>query len=214
MYLQAMEGAWLSHPFWKTKFVLTDQADLAALKASGVPAVWIDNEKGIDVIDAEPVKPSPIMTAPAPAPAPVAAPAPAPAVPQPRVSMEAELDRAAQVLNRSKVAVMALFGEARLGKAIDSEVCLPIVEEVASSLARNPSAFVSLARLKTRDDYTYMHSVAVCGLMVALAQDPAEHVNREALKYINRVSDFLFVAARAVNDNGKADVLWVPGKNR
>lgn len=51
-------------------------------------------------------------------------------------------------------------------------------------------------------------------LMVALAQDPAEHVNREALKYINRVSDFLFVAARAVNDNGRADVLWVPGKNR
>ncbi|WP_224546033.1 cob(I)yrinic acid a,c-diamide adenosyltransferase [Mesorhizobium sp. CA16] len=51
-------------------------------------------------------------------------------------------------------------------------------------------------------------------LMVALAQDPAEHVNREALKYINRVSDFLFVAARAVNDSGKADVLWVPGKNR
>ena len=51
-------------------------------------------------------------------------------------------------------------------------------------------------------------------LMVALAQDPTEHVNREGLKYINRVSDFLFVAARAVNDNGKADVLWVPGKNR
>ncbi|MDG4851277.1 MULTISPECIES: cob(I)yrinic acid a,c-diamide adenosyltransferase [unclassified Mesorhizobium] len=51
-------------------------------------------------------------------------------------------------------------------------------------------------------------------LMVALAQDPAEHVNREALKYINRVSDFLFVAARAVNDNGNGDVLWVPGKNR
>ncbi|WP_192182504.1 cob(I)yrinic acid a,c-diamide adenosyltransferase [Mesorhizobium amorphae] len=51
-------------------------------------------------------------------------------------------------------------------------------------------------------------------IMVALAQDPREHVNREAIKYINRVSDFLFVAARAVNDNGNADVLWVPGKNR
>ena len=37
---------------------------------------------------------------------------------------------------------------------------------------------------------------------------------REGLRYINRVSDFLFVAARAVNDNGNADVLWVPGKNR
>jgi len=51
-------------------------------------------------------------------------------------------------------------------------------------------------------------------VMVALAQDSAEHVNREGIKYINRVSDLLFVAARAVNDNGNADVLWVPGKNR
>ncbi|HTV67234.1 MAG TPA: cob(I)yrinic acid a,c-diamide adenosyltransferase [Rhizobiaceae bacterium] len=51
-------------------------------------------------------------------------------------------------------------------------------------------------------------------LIVALAQNPAEHVNPEGLKYINRVSDLLFVAARSVNDNGKADVLWVPGKNR
>jgi cob(I)alamin adenosyltransferase len=50
--------------------------------------------------------------------------------------------------------------------------------------------------------------------MVALAQDPAEHVNREAIRYVNRVSDFLFVAGRVVNDNGNSDVLWVPGKNR
>jgi cob(I)alamin adenosyltransferase len=51
-------------------------------------------------------------------------------------------------------------------------------------------------------------------IMVALAQNPAEHVNGEGIKYINRVSDFLFVAGRVVNDNGNADVLWVPGKNR
>lgn len=51
-------------------------------------------------------------------------------------------------------------------------------------------------------------------LMVELAQQPDEQVTGEALKYINRLSDFLFVAARAVNDNGAADVLWVPGKNR
>jgi cob(I)alamin adenosyltransferase len=51
-------------------------------------------------------------------------------------------------------------------------------------------------------------------MMVALAQNPEEHVNREAIRYINRVSDFLFVAGRVVNDNGNADVLWVPGQNR
>jgi cob(I)alamin adenosyltransferase len=51
-------------------------------------------------------------------------------------------------------------------------------------------------------------------LMVALAQVEGEHVNPEGIRYINRVSDLLFVAGRAVNDNGNADVLWVPGQNR
>jgi len=51
-------------------------------------------------------------------------------------------------------------------------------------------------------------------LMVELASLPDEPVSDAALKYINRLSDFLFVAARFVNDRGKADVLWVPGKNR
>jgi cob(I)alamin adenosyltransferase len=51
-------------------------------------------------------------------------------------------------------------------------------------------------------------------LMVELAEKPGEHVGGDALKYINRVSDFLFVAARAVNDGGANDVLWVPGENR
>lgn len=50
--------------------------------------------------------------------------------------------------------------------------------------------------------------------MVALAQIEGEHVNAEAVRYANRVSDFLFVAARVANDNGNADVLWVPGQNR
>jgi cob(I)alamin adenosyltransferase len=51
-------------------------------------------------------------------------------------------------------------------------------------------------------------------LMVALAKTAGEHVNPEAVRYINRASDLLFVAARVVNDDGKTDVLWVPGKNR
>lgn len=51
-------------------------------------------------------------------------------------------------------------------------------------------------------------------LVVELARKPGETVSAEALQYINRVSDFLFVAARIVNDDGKADVLWIPGENR
>jgi cob(I)alamin adenosyltransferase len=39
-------------------------------------------------------------------------------------------------------------------------------------------------------------------------------VTPAAIKYVNRLSDLLFVLGRAVNDGGEADVLWVPGKNR
>jgi cob(I)alamin adenosyltransferase len=51
-------------------------------------------------------------------------------------------------------------------------------------------------------------------LMVELSVHPDEPVSAAALKYINRLSDFLFVASRYVNDKGNGDVLWVPGKNR
>lgn len=50
--------------------------------------------------------------------------------------------------------------------------------------------------------------------MVALVKIEGEVVSAEALQYINRVSDFLFVASRSVNENGARDVLWVPGQNR
>ncbi|MGB3038794.1 MAG: cob(I)yrinic acid a,c-diamide adenosyltransferase [Methyloceanibacter sp.] len=51
-------------------------------------------------------------------------------------------------------------------------------------------------------------------LRVALATRPNEPVGGSALRYINRLSDFLFVAARYANDKGQSDVLWVPGQNR
>ena len=50
--------------------------------------------------------------------------------------------------------------------------------------------------------------------MVELAAKPDEPVSEAAMHYMNRLSDFLFVAARAANDNGAGDVLWVPGQNR
>jgi cob(I)alamin adenosyltransferase len=51
-------------------------------------------------------------------------------------------------------------------------------------------------------------------LMVELADQPGEVVSAAAIKYVNRLSDFLFVAARFLNQKGAADVLWVPGQNR
>jgi cob(I)alamin adenosyltransferase len=66
---------------------------------------------------------------------------------------------------------------------------------------------------------TYLHLArTVCRraerLMVELNDRPGESVTPAALKYVNRLSDFLFVAGRHANDKGTSDVLWVPGQNR
>jgi cob(I)alamin adenosyltransferase len=50
--------------------------------------------------------------------------------------------------------------------------------------------------------------------MVELASKPDEPVSDAAIHYMNRLSDFLFVASRVANNNGAGDVLWVPGQNR
>ena len=170
MFLQSLEGPWLSHPFWKTRFLLRDPADLDALQRSSVPEVWIDVSKGDDVpgspdtVSAEAKAASVFMELTAIEDDDEAAAGNAP------VELASELARAAQVVNRSRAKVVSLFNEVRMGRAADVEQCLPVVQEVADSVARNPAALISLARLKTKDDYTYMHSVAVCALMVSLAR--------------------------------------------
>jgi len=51
-------------------------------------------------------------------------------------------------------------------------------------------------------------------LIVELKDDPAESVSAAVVKYVNRLSDFLFVASRYANGKGSGDVLWRPGQNR
>jgi HD-GYP domain-containing protein (c-di-GMP phosphodiesterase class II) len=180
MHLHALEGAWIDHPFWKTRFVIADMADLRKLSSSNVREVWIDPTKGLDVAVAyapddvakvPPVLPAAVAAATQPHSLATAS-APPPAAQGPhRQSMADELHEAAAICGRGKQAVMSMFKEARLGHAVDAEGCLPLVEEISSSVLRNPGAMVSLARLKTQDEYSYMHSVAVCALMVALGRE-------------------------------------------
>lgn len=63
-----------------------------------------------------------------------------------------------------------MFHDARMGQAIDTAHASDLVDEISASVLRHPNALVSLVRLKTSDEYTYMHSVAVCALMIALAR--------------------------------------------
>jgi HD-GYP domain-containing protein (c-di-GMP phosphodiesterase class II) len=189
MHLHAFEGSWLDHPFWKTRFVLKDIEDLRRVLASPVRECWINTDRGLDLVtDPAPDLPSPRgQAAGSPAPVALAAsvapppaalpPAPGGVVPAPapierpaRVAMADELRQAAKLCQRSREVVTSMFSQARLGRALEAERCLPLVDDITQSVFRNPGALVSLARLKAQDDYTYMHSVAVCALMVALSR--------------------------------------------
>lgn len=167
MHLKEFCGSWMEHPFWRSGFVLTDPDDIKAILASSIREVWIDCSQGLDValgevtvseaeseaqIDVElnQVAQAQRQTAP--------------------VSAEQEIARAAQICLQAKQAVVSMFEEVRMGNTVDVGGARQLVEEISDSVSRNPGALISLARLKTVDDYTYMHSVAVCAMMVSLAK--------------------------------------------
>ncbi|UCV11890.1 HD-GYP domain-containing protein [Dechloromonas denitrificans] len=162
MHLQAFCGAWLDHPFWRTQFVLSDPNDISLILESPIREVWIDVSRGLDLASGEAVTEAEMILVEEIPPAP-------PAI-QEKTSFGDEVKRAAKICAKGKEAVVSMFQEARMGKAIEAEAAAPLVEEISNSVLRNPGALISLARLKTADDYTFMHSVAVCALMIALAR--------------------------------------------
>lgn len=160
MYIHEFCGAWIDHPFWKTRFLINDERDLQRVISSGVPELIIDVRKGLDVAAAA----REVPTAEAPADTELS---PSSNV---RTPLAEEIEQAKRLCARSKAAVIDMFNDARMGKAIEVSGAQELVDEISDSVMRQPSALISLARLKTSDEYTYMHSVAVCAMMIALAR--------------------------------------------
>ena len=167
MFLKEFCGSWMDHPFWRNSFVITDPKDIERVLASSITEVWIDTGKGLDIRDGETAVSEEESEARVDAELSLAVKAQRETAP---VSASAEFARAAKICAQSKRAITSMFQEARMGKAVDTGNAQKLVEEINDSVSRNPGALISLARLKTADDYTYMHSVAVCALMIALAK--------------------------------------------
>lgn len=205
MHVKEFCGSWMDHPFWRGGFVVSSAKDLATIQASNIKEVWIDSSKGKDVVERRKVE----AEAPPPVPERRASPQRA-AEAKPRsvapTSMATELAQASRIFSESRQAVMSMFEEARMGNAVDTGGAKALVQDIADSVSRNAGALISLARLKNADDYTYMHSVAVCAMMVALARQLGldEEQTRSA------------GLAGLMHDLGKAamplDVLNKPGK--
>lgn len=161
MYMHKLGGSWLKHPFLRSSFLLEDSKDIKRIIQAGIKEVWIDESKGLsrELKQIEETQVVVLIEEP-----------PVETKNEEEVgSMEEEIDRARKFCNAAKEQVKEMFDEVRLGKAIDSEKTIPLVGEIEMLVQRNASAILSVARLKTHDDYTYMHSIAVCALMLSLA---------------------------------------------
>ena len=154
MFIDEFCGSWIDHPFWKKSFLVTTQEEFSNILASKIEELIIDTSRGLDVlVEVEASEPEPEVAPPAtvePTPVVVA------------LTMDQELNNATKIVEQSKKAVFNMFQEARMGNAVNVDSMQPLVEEISASVNRNSGALIGLARLKTKDDYTYMHSVAVC----------------------------------------------------
>lgn len=161
MYVQRIDGKWLDHPFWRSAFLIADAKMLQTIRSLGMQEIWIDPRKGKD-------EASQGLPAIEPAPEP---PAPPPTQPsRPRSAFGDDVARAEDLRDRAKAAAKALFEDARMGRALRMETAASLIDEVDEAIARNHAAMLSVLRLKNKDDYTYLHSIAVAALMMALGR--------------------------------------------
>ena len=154
MHIHKFCRPFIDDPFWieQVEKVLRDPNVLERIQQSDTGEVWIDTRRGkaSSLIAPQPPVDDVIDTTPS--------------------SLEKEVERAREICGRAKEAVMTMFNEAKMGRAMNVDDVDLLVEEISSSILRHPHALISLSRLKTSDEYTYMHSVAVCALMVSLAR--------------------------------------------
>ena len=161
MAIHDLDCGWMEHPFVRSKFKLSSYDEIRKIRSAGIRGVVIDCSKGLDVQDAPTV-----AEAAASIEAEVMAIAATPVVPQ-RVSVSEELVRANQIQRQATGLVRTVMQDVRLGKVVELDHVAPMVENITSSILRNPGALTGLLRIKTKDDYTFLHSVSVCTLLVA-----------------------------------------------
>ncbi|MBV7538549.1 HD-GYP domain-containing protein [Duganella sp. sic0402] len=164
MYIHDLSCDWMTHPFIRNRFLLSSQDEIRKILNAGIHDVVIDSSKGLDVQDAPTLAEAQAATereiVELVAKAPV----------QTRVPLGEEMQRAVQIRHQASTLVRSVMQDARLGKAIELDQVQPVVQNITESILRNPGALVGLLRIKTKDDYTFLHSVSVCTLLVAFCR--------------------------------------------
>lgn len=164
MFIQDLSCDWMAHPFLRNRFLLSSEEEIRKILDAGIHDVVIDSARGLDADDA------PTLAQARAATERELSRIAAPPAPERRVSLGEELARAAQIPHQASSLVRSVMRDARLGKAIELDQVQPVVQNITESILRNPGALIGLLRIKTKDDYTFLHSVSVCALLVAFCR--------------------------------------------
>ena len=164
MFIHDLSCDWMAHPFVRNRFALTKDEEIRKIIDAGIHDVVIDSSRGLDVEDAPTLEEAQAATE-----SELIQIAVKPVLVT-RVSLGEELQRAAQIRHQAAGMVRTVMADARLGKAIEIDRVSPVVQNITESILRNPGALVGLLRIKNKDDYTFLHSVSVCTLLVAFCR--------------------------------------------
>ena len=164
MYIHDLSCDWMTHPFVRNRFLIGSEDEIRKIVQAGIHDVVIDSARGIDVQDAPTLAEAAAATERE-----LVGIVSAPALVT-RVSLGEEMARATQIRRQAASVVRSVMTDARLGRAVELDRVQPVVQDITESILRNPGALLGLLRIKTKDDYTFLHSVSVCALMVAFCR--------------------------------------------
>ena len=200
MYIQDLSCDWMTHPFVRNRFLLTSEKEIRKIIDAGIHDVVIDSARGLDVEDApsvaeaqEQVEREIVEIA-------------APPLIVARISVGEEIARATMIRHQAAGLVKTVMRDARMGKALGIEQVEPVVQSVIESITRNSGALTGMLRIKSKDDYTLMHSVSVCTLLVAFCRArgmDADTVHQAGLGGLLHDTGMALVPERLLNKPGQ-----------
>ena len=177
MFIHDLDCGWMEHPFVRSQFLLSCESEIQKIRDARIHGVVIDCSRGMDV-DAPTLAQAQAATE-----AEVTALATT-ATSRVRVSVGEELQRAATVRREAVGLVRTVMQDARLGKAVELDAVGAVVQNITESILRNAGALLGLLQIKNKDDYTFLHSVSVCTLLVAFCRSrnlDDEHIDQSGI---------------------------------
>ncbi|HUW50064.1 MAG TPA: HD-GYP domain-containing protein [Sulfuricella sp.] len=163
MFIHDLNCSWVVHPLFLTRFKVESDAEIEKIAELGVREVYIDPARGIDLPGAETAD-------------------------EARFAVECELlrmgeetggvsgglvsvceerDAAIEIQSHAHQAIRDMMRDIRMGRQLEMERVDQAIGGITDSILRNSTALIQMSRVKTKDNYTYMHSVGVCTLMTA-----------------------------------------------